>query len=251
MTRARALKQTIRARAAKTGERYTAARRHVLKDLATAPASAPPPASPPVPSRAGASLTKGAVTDAKTREKTGHGLDHWFAALDTFGGVAQGHTALARHLHDDHGVSGWYAQGITVAYERARGARALNQRTSGDYEVSVSKVVAAETPAVVKAFSDGRKRKAWLALADQALANALAAALTANTSKGFVVRPDGQARFRYKRGPTTVQVYVWPKAGGKSSVVVTETKLPDAATLEARREEWRTALASLAGVLDA
>ena len=33
MTRARALKQVIRARAAKTGERYTTARRHILKEL--------------------------------------------------------------------------------------------------------------------------------------------------------------------------------------------------------------------------
>ncbi|MDO8678523.1 MAG: hypothetical protein Q7R30_08170 [Acidobacteriota bacterium] len=31
MTRARALKQLIRDRAAKTGERYTTARRHILK----------------------------------------------------------------------------------------------------------------------------------------------------------------------------------------------------------------------------
>ena len=33
MTRARALKQVIRARAAKTGERYTTARRHILREL--------------------------------------------------------------------------------------------------------------------------------------------------------------------------------------------------------------------------
>ena len=33
MTRARALKQVIRARAAKTGERYTTARRHTLREL--------------------------------------------------------------------------------------------------------------------------------------------------------------------------------------------------------------------------
>ena len=66
--------------------------------------------------------TRGSVTDEKAREKTGHGLDHWFAVLDRFGGVEKGHSASARHLHDDHGVPGWYAQGITVAYERARGA---------------------------------------------------------------------------------------------------------------------------------
>src|SRR5918995_5740301 len=33
MTRARALKQVIRARSAKTGERYTTARRHILREL--------------------------------------------------------------------------------------------------------------------------------------------------------------------------------------------------------------------------
>lgn len=40
MTRARARKQVIRARAARTGERYTAARRHVLRELNQPPAKA-------------------------------------------------------------------------------------------------------------------------------------------------------------------------------------------------------------------
>ena len=147
MTRARALKQVIRARAAKTGERYTTARRHVLNQLATiAPASSSRrPAEQPAPGpriapeaalkerpTTAIAPTRGSVTDAKSREKTGHGLDHWFALLDRFGGVEKGHSALARHLYDDHGVPGWYSQGITVAYERARGARLLNQRMSGD-----------------------------------------------------------------------------------------------------------------------
>src|SRR5688572_12825597 len=122
MTRARALKHVIRERAAKTGERYTTARRHVLAAVARPVAPAPPvrPAPPPP--------TKGSVSDAKAIEKTGHGLDHWFAVLDRFNAIAKGHTAAARHLFDDHNVPGWYAQGITVAYERARGVRALNQR---------------------------------------------------------------------------------------------------------------------------
>ena len=65
--------------------------------------------------------------------------------LDRFGGATKGHTALARHLYDEHGVPGWYCQGITVAYERARGARAQNQRCDGAFEVSVSKVMTATT----------------------------------------------------------------------------------------------------------
>ena len=110
MTRARALKAVIRARAAKTGERYTTARRHVLKDLVprldlVASPGAKPSAAPNVPPPA--ATTKGGLSDAKSREKTGHGLDHWFDVLDRFAGVEKGHTVSARHLYDDHSVPGW------------------------------------------------------------------------------------------------------------------------------------------------
>lgn len=262
MTRARSLKQTIRARAAKTGERYTAARRHVLAQLA---------ANPPEPNRRASQLfpaeaiaapaqlegprasaappTKGGVTDEKAREKTGHGLDHWFALLDRFGGIDKGHSALARHLHDDHGVPGWYAQGITVGYERARGARALNQRMSGDYEVSVTKMVNGDTEAVVRAFTASRQRAKWLSAADPGLSAALTTALKAKSSKGFIVRDDGMGRYRYKWGTTTVQFYLIPKGEGRTSVVVTHLKLADAEAVEKSRVAWRAALASLAGVL--
>jgi hypothetical protein len=252
MTRARALKQVIRARAAKTGERYTTARRHVLNDLgARSTTSAPPSAltlAPPAPEKAAPApvTTKGGLSDAKSREKTGHGLDHWFAVLDGFGGVEKGHTALARHLYDEHAVPGWYTQGITVAYERARGARAVNQRCDGEFEVSASKVVKATTRDVAALLSDARLRRRWTKNVDADLARALDAGFTAPKSKGVVVRADGQGRFRYTWGATTVQLYLYPKAGGKVSVVVTNSKLADAATVETRRTLWRQTLDALA-----
>ncbi len=152
--RARALKNIIRARAAKTGEGHTAARLHVLNDRPpvphrpsqTAPASACAK-DPQVPAR-----SRGGLSDAKALEKTGHGLDHWFAVLDWFGGVEKGHTASARHLRDAHKVDGWYAQGITVAFERSRGVPAVNQRCDGEYDVSVSKVMSAGVADVIRAL---------------------------------------------------------------------------------------------------
>jgi hypothetical protein len=251
MTRARALKQVIRARAAKTGERYTTARRHILKDLQhrTTPATRPQPV--PAPRAAAAGSTKGSVSDAKSIAKTGHGLAHWFDVLDKFGAVGKGHTAAARHLHDAHHVDGWYAQGITVAYERARGVRALNQRCDGEYEVSVSKVVTAETADVIAAFAEARRRRRWVEGVEVRLVSALSAALDSPTSKRFVVRADGQARFRYKWDDTTVQFYLLPKPGGKVSVVVTNTKLAGAAMVEERREQWRAALKAMATFLAA
>jgi hypothetical protein len=244
MTRARALKHVIRERAAKTGERYTAARRHVLAAVAPRAVAPAPPVRPASPAP-----TKGSVSDAKAIEKTGHGLDHWFAVLDRFGAVEKGHTAAARHLYDHHKVPGWYSQGITVAYERARGVRALNQRCDGEYEVSVSKVLGADTTTVIKAFTDARMRNRWIGKADAKLAAALTAAVTGKATKGFVVRPDGQARFRYKWDGTTVQFYLLPKPGGKVSLVVQHTKLAGADAVEARRAEWKAAFGAVAEAL--
>jgi hypothetical protein len=248
MTRARALKQIIRARAARTGERYTTARRHVL-------ANAGRPEAPPAPKTALAAASrppvKGSVSDAKALEKTGHGLDHWFAVLDRFGAVDKGHSAAARHLFNDHGVNGWYSQGITVAYERARGVRAVNQRCDGHYEVSVSKVIAAPSTAIVKAFTEARRRATWLGSADPALTQALVKAHSARTGKRWVIRPDGLARFRYKWGDTTVQFYAAPNAKGKVTLTVQHTRLKDAAAVETSRAQWRALLAALAAALRA
>ena len=249
MTRARALKQIIRARAAKTGERYTTARRHVLSELHLQPRPSAVTRPAAVRAPADAATPKGQVSDAKAREKTGHGLDHWFAVLDTFGGVSRGHTALARHLFADHGVPSWYCQGITVAYERAHGARAVNQRCDGEYEVSVSKVLAATPRAVALALTDARRRRHWASDVDAELAKALAAGLTGQSSKGVIVRADGQGRFRYKWGETAVQGMLLPKTGGKVSLVVTQSKLADAAAVERQRAQWRIALNALASFL--
>jgi hypothetical protein len=237
MTRARALKQTIRARAAKTGERYTTARRQILKELNARAASA-----------TGATrAAKPTMSDASFVKRTGHDLAYWFAVLDKFGAVEKGHTAAARHLYEDHKVDGWYAQSITVSYERARGVRAANQRCDGAFEVSASKVVTASSKQLVKAFTDRREREGWIGDANPKLADALAKGLSDKKSKGVVVRPDGLVRFRYKWDDTTVQFYMSPKPGGKYIVTVQHMKLANGDAVETYRSQWKTALAVLAG----
>jgi hypothetical protein len=241
MTRAAKLKQTVRARARKTGESYTAARRQVL--AARVKAAAPAPAS--APDARAASPAKGAVSDARVRATTGHGLDHWFAVLDAFGAVERGHTAAARHIQRDHGVSAWYSQGITVAYERARGVRTLNQLCSGDFAVSVSKVVGAPPAGVADAFARHERRARWLAAAPDLL-RALDAGLAAPKSKGVRVRDGKDARLRYTSDGVTVEVRLDPKPDGRTTVVVDTTKLRDAAAVERHRAAWRAALTALA-----
>jgi hypothetical protein len=240
MTRARALKQVIRARAAKTGERYTTARRHILRELNQQPAATERVAAP-----VKKKTTKGAISDASAVKNTGRDLAHWYAVLDAFGAVEKGHTAAARHLNQVHGVSGWYSQGITVSYERERGVRGINQRCDGAWEVSVSKTIAASTPQLVKAFTDARRRNQWIAEADRELARVMTKGLADKKSKGWVVRPDGLARFRYKWGATIVQLYAYPKPGGKIALTVQHTRLADADAVERYRGQWKAAFGLL------
>jgi hypothetical protein len=237
MTRARALKQVIRARAAKTGERYATARRHVLRELNDKPDS--PPAPP-------AKTTKGAISDASSLKKTGHDLAYWYAVLDKFGAVDKGHTAAARHLHDAHGVDGWYSQGITVSYERERGVRGVNQRCDGAWEVSASKTIATTTQQLVKAFTDARKRNQWISEVEPQLAAAMTKGLADKKSKGWIVRPDGLARFRYDWDGTIVQLYAYPKPGGKIALTVQHTRLADADAVAKYRAQWKSALGLVA-----
>lgn len=245
MTRERALKQTIRARAAKTGERYTTARRHILREL-----NEPPQPAKAVKKIPAVAQAKGGLSDAKTIEKTGHDLAHWFDVMDRFGGVDKGHTALTEHLYEKYQVPGWYCQGIVVAYERARGKRVMNQKCDGSFEVSVSKVIAATVPSLVRTVSESRMRKRWSSKADTALVKALETALKGSKSKGFVIKPNGEARYRYKWDGMTVQFNLYPKGPGKTSIVAQQT-LPGADAVEPFRALWKTAFAAIAETVTA
>jgi hypothetical protein len=63
------------------------------------------------------------VSDATVRKNTGRSWAEWFAILDAWDAPSQGHTRSARHLVEMHGVSGWWAQTVTVRYEWERGLR--------------------------------------------------------------------------------------------------------------------------------
>ena len=78
------------------------------------------------------------------------------------------------------------------------------------------------------------------------LLRALTAGITDKSSKGFVVRPDGLARCRYKWDGTTVQFYLQPKPGNKTSLVVQHTKLEGPSAVEPRRAEWKAAFGAIA-----
>lgn len=139
MTKHESFKRRIRSRMAKTGERYNAARRALLD---------PGPTTPP----GSGWVSAPEANDALVTEKTGRSWDAWVALIDAGPGREAGHTAIATWLRDEHGVDAWWAQGVTVGYERITGIRLPGQMPDGTFTVSRSRTMpgdAASTRALV------------------------------------------------------------------------------------------------------
>lgn len=246
MTRSKKLKKIIRQRARKTGERYTAARRQVLLARDGGAAAAVPKTARTAPSHvASGGKTRGSVSAANAVKQTGKSLDHWFAVLDAFGATVKGHTAAARHLYEAHGVPGWHAQGITVAYERERGVRVMNQACDGTFQVGVSRVVPASVAAVVGALSEATQRSVWLRGTDPRLARALEAAFQGPKPRAVKTKGPHTAWLRYPWDKTTVEIRVTGKPAGGASVAVGHMNLAGPEDVESHRASWKVALDGL------
>jgi len=242
MTQGAKLKTVIRARAAKTGESYTAARRHVLAGKPRpAVALVSPAPKPPVVEATPARdprVPRGELSNKTAIKSTGHDLEYWFKVLDKFG--TKNHTKAADYLYSEHKVKAWHGQMITVTWERARGLRQENQTCTGTFQVSVSRAIAAPVEWIVGFINDAKSRKAWLKTASPALGRALEDAFAAG--KSMELKKPGYARMRYKWLSSVVELRLTGTPGGKASLVADSSDLPDAAAVAVRREAFSRAL---------
>jgi hypothetical protein len=220
MTTQRTFKRRVRERMHKTGESYTAARRMLIA-AGDRPEAAAPEFKPP-------------YSDAALANATGHAWEHWFALLDEWGALSRPHKEIARWLHREHGVPGWWAQGVTVGYEQARGLRAPGERPDG-FSVSASKTVDVAVERLWEAWADEALRERWLPGAELGLRKATA---------------PRNARYDWEDGSTRVVVYFEPRGDAKSNVALAHERLPDAETAAEMQTWWRERLAVLKTLLE-
>lgn len=120
MTTQKLFKRRVRERMSKTGESYTAARRHVAPERERLETD-----------RTRLASAKELAADEKLTEATGQDWEAWLSLLDRWGAGDRKHGETADFLITQHGVPGWWAQTITVGYERARGLRLKHQQPNG------------------------------------------------------------------------------------------------------------------------
>jgi hypothetical protein len=234
-------KKIIRARMLKTGEAYTAARAQLLRKparhaRAELPATArafsalPPAVAPPIkPDYA----KLAGMSEASVEKRTGCTWEKWVWALDHAGAHEWSHRAIVEYVGKSYKTGDWWAQAVTVGYERIKGLRDIGQRRGGAYEANKSKTIAAPAPAVYRAFADSRVRRKWLPGVNVTIRKST---------------PGKSARMTWEDG-TSVEVWLTPK-GARTATAITHTKLAGKEDAERRKLYWAEKLRALAAAVE-
>jgi len=209
------LKRLTRSRMKKTGESYTAARAELVKK-----------SKQDFAERAG-------MSDPVVSAKTGRTWEEWVRLLDTRGARSMTHRDIAEYLNQEHGVPGWWAQTVTVGYERIRGLRDIGQRRSGEYEAGKTKTLPVPLRTLVRAFTVARTRGQWLPGVKWTVRTAIA---------------DKSMRVTWEDG-TSVELYFAAKGPGKSQVAIQHRKLGTKAQAVKAKAYWGERLEELVKVL--
>jgi hypothetical protein len=217
MPRHKDLKRRIRGRMEKTGESYTTARSHILRRR-----------SPSLPDNY-QDLT--GMSDDTVATKTGKSWPEWVEALDAIGAAGMEHGAIARWIHEQTGLD-WWAQTVTVGYERIRGLRDVGQRRDGAYEAGKSRTFPVPVGDLFDAFTDETRRRQWL---DSELTIRKAT-------------PHRSVRISWSDG-SNVQVYLTDKGPAKSTVTIQHGKLASRNAADEAKAFWAARFDVLAGLL--
>jgi hypothetical protein len=215
MTRNATFKRRVRARMAKTGEKYGAARRVLIE-------------------QSGHRDPRGWVsqpqhTDAVIHENTGREWNDWRDLIDAWPGHRDGHGAVAIWLSDVHGVDGWWAQTITVGWERITGRRLPHQMADGTFTANISATITVDAQALRELLLDEDGR----------------AALFGELKPELRSRPTSK-NIRLRFDDDVVELSIAPKGSGRTTVTVMHAKLTAAEQVPVWKAFWSDWLAALA-----
>jgi hypothetical protein len=172
------------------------------------------------------------MSDEAVLRGSGKTWEEWFRLLDAWGAAGRTHTEIARHVAEVYRVPGWWAQGVTVGYERARGLRKKHETAQG-FAASASKTIAVPVERLYQALIDETARDRWLA----------PGTLTLRTAQAHC-----SARFDTADGGI-IEVWLTAKGPHKASVQLQQGKLADEAATGQWRHQWKPRLQRLADIL--
>lgn len=167
------------------------------------------------------------TSDTAVYNATHRTWEEWFAELQERKAAELSHKDIAAMLVDEYRVSAWWAQTITVEYERMIGRREVGQSCEGDFQAGASKTLHGTMDEVFEAWQEF--------VADVKELNGVAFDSEPTTSV--------TEKWRYWRvnlsNGSKVNITINQKEPGKVSHSVNHEKLQDADAVAEWKQFWR------------
>jgi hypothetical protein len=214
MTKQETFKRRIRTRMAKTGERYGAARRAIVTQSGNG--------------RRRHWVAEPEHSEDVIRDATGRGWDEWCDVIDAWSGHTDGHTAIATYVREDLGIEGWWAQSVTLGYERITGVRVRHQRSDGTFSANKTKTVTIDRDALRAMLLDDADR--------------------ADLFPGFETELRSKPTSKVPRiaiGPGIALISIEPRPDGRTTIAIAHERLPSAEEVDRWKDYWAGWLAAL------
>lgn len=178
-------------------------------------------------------LAGAGISDTAVRKATGKGWGDWYSLLDAAGAREMNHRQIIA-LVSRYQAGEWWQQQVSVAYEQARNLRDKHQKDDG-FAASGSKVINAGVTRVYAAWTDDGIRATWL------------------DSSGWHIKKAvlyKSLRITWKDGRTHLDVYLWPRAEGRTLVQIEHSKLGTLHDVDRLKTFWGVTLERLRRMLE-
>lgn len=163
---------------------------------------------------------------------TGKDWEEWVEILDAAHATAMDHAAIAKYVLDNFDLTGWWAQGVAIGYEHAKGMRPRGM-TSDGFAANASKTLNMPVEKAWLLWADDDLRAQWLDAE-------LITKTTATESKSF--------HGRWNADDSRVSVHFTAKGDAKSSFGVQHRRLAGPDEIESRKAYWKDAIGRLVDV---
>lgn len=172
------------------------------------------------------------VSEESIRENTGRGWTEWRELIDAMPDDQKDHPSVASWLASEHALDGWWAQAVTVGWERLSGRREKYQMADGTYRPSRTRVVRIDAAALRPALLNDQQRARLLDMDETTL-------ISSPKSKAIRVGlPQSRVQFDLNQ-----------QSDGRTKVTVTHWDLTDRSQVEPWQSHWSAWLQSLEQVL--
>ncbi len=174
-------------------------------------------------------MTETSVSDKAIEKASGKTWQHWLGVFKEMGADKLAHKDIASKLYEEHGISGWWAQSLTVRYEQAIGRRAPNQESNGTFTSSASKTLDMDMD---------QTRQWWIDLVEKQKEFRDVPLKSSDISQ--------TPKWRYWRGTladeTKLIITIYEKSAGKSNLGLAHEKLASKEEADEWKAYWKELL---------